>query len=75
MAEESSDARREGHRAACARYRAKMTEEDKERRRMTSCRRYYLQKGVVPHEYTSLGRYCKERGYSVEAVMSGEQPL
>jgi hypothetical protein len=75
MAEESSDARREGHRVACAKYRAKMTEEAKERQKMRTSRYYYKMKGVVPHEYTSLGRYCKERGYSIKAVMSGDQPL
>jgi hypothetical protein len=78
MADESSGTitkRQAIHRASCAKYRAKMTEQDKERHNARCNRAYYIKKGRMPREKSSLGRFCKERGYSLEAVMSGEQPI
>jgi hypothetical protein len=72
MADVDKGARkRESH----ARYRAKMTDEDKERRNMRTYRVYYQKKGIVPHEYTALGKWCVSKGYDIGAVMRGEQAI
>lgn len=71
----ADEARKAYRREVCARYRAKMTDEAKERRRLLKARQYYLRKGVTPHEYTALGKWCVANGHSIGAVMSGEVPI
>lgn len=56
-------------------YYESLTPERKERRFMHTARHYYLSKGTIPAEHTSLGRYCIKHGLDIVKVMNGEQKL
>jgi hypothetical protein len=57
------------------RYYAKLTPEEKERRRMRTRRLYYQQRGYLPRDHTPLAVWCRARGLDVNAVIDGTVPI
>jgi hypothetical protein len=54
---------------------ASLTEEQKLLRKMRSARGYYQKKGYMPRDHTPLAIWCRDKGYDVARVLSGEQPI